>query len=81
MFWQFRNGSLMNLNALEEISLFHDAETGLCHVRGRIFNRPQSYVDLFSSEKVEDAERVLKNLGNSLEHQESLVREVYATIP
>ena len=84
MFWQFENGTLLNLNVLEDIGLFYDAETGLWYVRGRRWDRAQfergthverePHIDLFSSKDEERVQRVLENIGISLGRQESLVR-------
>ena len=75
MFWQFENGTLLNLNILEDIGFFHDAETGLSHVRGRRRNGRKPHIDLFSSKDVEHVKMALNKIANALEYNELLVRE------
>lgn len=77
MFWQFENGTLLNMNVLKEIRLFQ-GEKGLWHVMA--IHRDDEMDCLFSSKNKERAERALENIGKSLEEQNSLVRKYYVKL-
>ena len=76
MFWQFENGTLLNLNILEDIGFFDDAETRVSHVRGRRRDGRKS-IDLFSSKNEEHVKSVLNNIASMLEDNRLLVRAYY----
>ena len=76
MFWQFENGTLLNLNILEDIGFFNDAETGVSHVRGRRRDGQKS-IDLFSSKNEEHVKSVLNNIASMLEDNRLLVQAYY----
>ena len=73
MFWQFENGLLVNLNILNYIECFDDAETGLFHVRGRSRDGLE-FLDLFMSQDEERAKMVLHKIADSLARNDLLVR-------
>ena len=80
MFWQFENGTLLNLNALESIYLHHNEAEGIAYVRGNrldVSEPPTSlnnfrphHIDLFSSKDVEHVKMVLNKIANRLEYNE-----------
>ncbi len=71
MFWQYENGKLLNLNAVELIYV----DQHYRKYRVMASRRDDEPVDLFISEKEEDAIRVLKTIGDLLGQQGALVRE------
>ncbi len=77
MFWQFENGTLLNMNVFKEIRLFQ-GEKGLWHVMA--IHRDDEMDCLFSSKNKERAEQALENIGKSLEEQNSLVRKYYVKL-
>lgn len=67
MFWRFENGTLLNLNALEDIGFYHDAETEMSHVRGRRRDGSKPDGDLFSSRDVHLVKMVVEGIAEALE--------------
>ena len=79
MFWRFESGTLLNLNAFEKISVVHDSDKGLYHVKGQILNQPRSY-NLFSGKDEEHVHRVLIKICDCLESERSIVRESWVRL-
>lgn len=75
MFWQYENGKLLNLNAVDFIYLDPLPRNGEYHVMAS--RRGGEPVDLFSSKDAELVERVLLNITNGLEHEGLLIRETH----
>lgn len=81
MFWQYENGTLLNLDAFQSIYFHQDGK--IASVRGKLrgVNEPSigtirpDLINLFSSEDAELVKRVLLNITNGLEHEELLIRE------
>lgn len=78
MFWQYENGKLLNLNAVDFIHLDPLPRNGEYHVMAS--RRGEKSVDLFSSEDAEPVKRVLLNITNGLEHEGLLIREPHMKI-
>ena len=79
MFWQFEDGRLVNPNIFEDIAVFQDVHTGVSHVRGGLRNG-RGHIDLFSSKEAKHVQNVLKNIGDCLNSNGSLVRESIARL-
>lgn len=76
MFWQYENGKLLNLNAVELIYFDPVPYNGEYRVMATRLGKKA--VDLYSSKDKEHVQQVLRKIGAALDRQESLISEVYA---